>query len=295
MSPAALSQAGQNIGRLPERAAEKSYQSSQLGKFVNNLERWSGSTSSLAPAETDKKLEEKVKQNDVKIEDLKKSVGDDKHFAEYQQLAPALVSAARASGKTVGYTGNNFLEAIKDPGVMQYVQENDLLGHANWVKSTSPTVAQPKITEYHNAVEAGLKSAPGAIEMSMSADATKPKTWYWVPSATAPDSGYITKVNKDGANISSIETPIKYTRKASPNSITDWNIIGEMVKEMDVDLLSTNAQAQALLGTAGTDINDAVVAWGFKIINIAWTNHRLSVVLTPGTRVISWVSLVAAP
>lgn len=105
MSPAALSQAGQNIGRLPERAAEKSYQSSQLGKFVNNLEgKRSGNASSQAPAETDKKLEEKVKQNDVKIEDLKKSVGDDKHFAEYQQLAPALVSAARAAGKAVTYT-----------------------------------------------------------------------------------------------------------------------------------------------------------------------------------------------
>lgn len=80
---------------------------------------------------------------------------------------------------------------------MQYVQENDLLSHTNWVKSTTPTVAQPKITEYNNAVEAGLKSAPGAVEMSMNVDATKPKTWYWIPNATAPDSGYMTKVNKD--------------------------------------------------------------------------------------------------
>lgn len=105
MSPAALDQARQNIGRLPDRAAEKSYQNSNLGKFVNNLEgKRTGNGSTVAPAETDKKLEEKVKNNDVKIEDLKKTVADDKHYAEYQQLAPALVSAAKVAGKAVSYT-----------------------------------------------------------------------------------------------------------------------------------------------------------------------------------------------
>lgn len=92
----------------------------------------------------------------------------------------------------------------------------------------------------------------------------------------------------------SIDTPIKYTKKASPNSLTDWNTIGDMVKEMDADLLSTNTQAQALLGTAGADINDAVNA-GFKIISIAGRNHRLSITMQAGTRIISNIAVVPVP
>jgi hypothetical protein len=75
VSPGALQSAAKNIWRMPDRIADSSFTNSGLGKFVGNLEnRMMGNKTTTPPVETDKKLEEKVKKNDVQADDMKNAV-----------------------------------------------------------------------------------------------------------------------------------------------------------------------------------------------------------------------------
>lgn len=288
VSPGALQSASKNIWRMPDRIADSSFNNSWLGKFVGNLEnKMSGNKTSTPPADTDKKLEEKVKKNDVQVEDMKNAVAADKNYADYKQIAPALVAAAKASGKTVTYAGDNLIEAMKDVGVVQYMQQHDLLDQKHWVKDG----AQQQTTDYQTQLKASLEATPTKWN-------TKDQGRYWMPH-TDPNNPndnkwYFTKVKRDAqGNITNVEN-IAYTPKA-PTALTDWKSVGDIVQWADVDILQANTQATTLFGQAWTDIHDAVIAWGSKTITIAGRNHRLSVMLTPNTRDIATVSIVPIP
>lgn len=299
VSPAALAAAWNKIGDMPRQKAQSDYQNSWLWNFVRKLDdRLSGSSTTSSPVETDKKLKDKLEKNNVQVDDVKKAVAEDKSYADYQQLAPALASAARASGKTVVDHGSDFIATMKDPGVMQYMQQNDLLSHTHWVKTTSPAIAQPQIDDYQKAVEQGLANSAGNAGILLSSDPANYKTLYRVPAGTDPNhpqSGYFTSVTKNATNITGISSATAYTPKPTPTTVTDWNTIGSIINGADIDLLTTNPSVASLFGSAITDINDALAASGVKQVTIANQAYNLTVVLWPGTRNITSMAVTPVP